>query len=394
MQAAKLDEPQIPSPQQPQDAGQAIAAQSSNKTTDRINTARTVPYYFAAIAGLVYAVGFLVEFTFMNSLGVKDSMTEPFKAKHIYIGCLCLQFPVSVMVIVLLVAKLKRTVAKKGSEEEKKTLSAYLPGTLLLLTLLFAFYLLIGFARPYTFSDHRDAIAFFFGIAVLGIFSIAELERKVNESGKVRTMETLREWGITSNVWLKARWALWAISLVLLVYIFFDLWGLLWEMFKNAGYLYFGVLALAGVWIWRVDARSEDLKATRPEMLMPMAIICVTVVAALMYLAVLFFSARVYCYIPAFKGGGDFTTESPTLFRFDERFTNSISPDILDVRMPCVSKPLMVLQQSGTAFFVTTTSSTNNPTTWRKLGREFKPRTIYSIRRDAVVETSYLYDRE
>lgn len=293
--------PRIEQERGQQSGGGSHNPESPRTTIDFVNTASTIPYYFAAIAGLVYAVGFLVEFTFMNSLGVKDSLTEAFKAKHMYIGFLCLQFPVSVIVVVLLVAKLKRTVVANGTPEEKKALSAYLPATLLLLNLLFAFYLLIGFARPFTFSNQRGAIAIFFGVTVLGIFSIAELQRKATQTGRIRTMETLKEWGITSNSWVKARWLLWGISLLLLIYIFHDLWGLLGEMLIDGGYLYFGVLALAGFWVWRLDVRRDESKHARPEMLMPTSIIGATIVSALLYLAVLFLRPEYTATFPSSK---------------------------------------------------------------------------------------------
>lgn len=114
---------------------------------------------------------------------------------------------------------------------------------------------------------------------------------------------------------------------------------------------------------------------------------------ALIYLSVVFFATRVYCYIPVYKGGGDFTTESPAVFYFDEHFSNAIPAFAISgtgiTNHTLQSVPLYILQQNSSAFFVAAASSSNNPHTWRQLGRSNKPTEVVVIKREAVVSYTF-----
>jgi len=46
----------------------------------------------------------------------------------------------------------------------------------------------------------------------------------------------------------------------------------------------------------------------------------------LFYFSILSFARHIYPYIPAVKGGGDYTLSHPVQLTFDTRFTNSIPP--------------------------------------------------------------------
>ncbi len=59
------------------------------------------PQWFAIIAALIYATGFLIEFTFFESLGVRGAASDIFKARYIHIGILFLQFPASIVALTL-----------------------------------------------------------------------------------------------------------------------------------------------------------------------------------------------------------------------------------------------------------------------------------------------------
>ena len=148
-----------------------------------VHAAQTLPYYFAAAAGLVYAVGFLVEFTFMNSLGITDNLIEPFKAKYIYIGFLCLQYPASMILMLLCLLKLRRGITRNingssrtPSTEESIRLSVYGPSASLFAIFLTAFYLLIAFARHDALTTHTHTMMILLTLcalsptAVLGAF--------------------------------------------------------------------------------------------------------------------------------------------------------------------------------------------------------------------------------
>ena len=158
----------------------------SLENSNRLHTARTIPYYFAAVAGLVYAVGFLVEFTFMNSMGVKDSLTEPFKAKHICIGILCLLYPASVVGLILALLRIVLTPRNNSDVEMRLKAKLYPPGGALFVVFLTAFYILVGIGRPNTFLQHETGFGVLIGLAILSPTISWGLEKSLGGKLKAR----------------------------------------------------------------------------------------------------------------------------------------------------------------------------------------------------------------
>ncbi|MGP8199473.1 MAG: hypothetical protein ACLQU4_08230 [Limisphaerales bacterium] len=368
------------------------------KSADRLPHVGTIPYNFAAVAGLAYAVGFLVEFTFMNSIGAKDSLTEPFKAKHIYIGILCLLFPASVITIILAAARMRQSVRDATSVADKLRYRMYAPNAALYIIFLFAFYGLIGIARPNTFSEHEKAFAVLFGLALLGPILVHLFHMRIadliesptpsaaedkDEAVRIAVKATIARALIASHFQVGTLWAMAGLAFCLTVYVFSGLRHDIWEMLGEGGYLHFGLLGLSGFLLWRFDVFRQRREKVVPQAITPGYLMVVTLVMALSYLSVIFFAGRVYCYIPVYKGGGDFSTESPAIIQFDPRITNSLPTELLDVG--CQSKPVFIIQQNSAAFFLAIPNATNNPTTWRRVGHTNKPSRIFVVRRDVVL---------
>jgi hypothetical protein len=59
--------------------------------------ARSIPYWFLAIVGLVYASGFLIVMVHLGSYGVRDVGGELWKARDIHIGVLGFVFPATII---------------------------------------------------------------------------------------------------------------------------------------------------------------------------------------------------------------------------------------------------------------------------------------------------------
>ncbi|HEY6183856.1 MAG TPA: hypothetical protein VIW67_16525 [Terriglobales bacterium] len=416
------------------------------KRPDTTQTARTIPYYFAAFAGFIYAVGFLVEFTFMNSMGIKDSLTEAFKAKHIYIGILCLFFPASMIITILSTAKLRRILLNNPTELNKLTVKMIIPSGALFVAFLSAFYLLIAFSRPNTFQEHTLEFFTIFVLSVMGPsltwivhkrihaataaveaarskreddlntrrtaaikealqqmkgsseediarsigIAVHEITAKIgSDHGVVNAEEFAKLWNrFKVSIWIS--WLLVIVTAGLTFYIFWGLRAELIEMVKEGGYLHFGLLLLAGFLLWRWDLGNERRKTQDPETRAPATMVTMALVCPLVYLSVLAFGGRIYCYIPVHRGGGDFTTESSALLQFDPHHTNSIPISIIDTsKQNLQSRPLFIVQQNNSAYFLALPTTNNNPWTWRHLGITNKPSEIIMIRRDAVVSYRY-----
>jgi hypothetical protein len=399
---------------------------------DRTQFARTVPYYFAALAGLIYAAGFLIEFSFMNSLGVEDSLVESIKAKHIYIGVLCLFFPVSVILIVLAISRLRRNLRQTTRLDDKLRYRMYIPNSILFTIFLAAFYGLIGIARPSTFSEHEVAFGLLFLLALLSpsivhlsqlrILRLIEEHAKANPTDDRELEQTLanrvqdvhdgqlareliarvRDFDAKRNKdaksidlnalgrkalfeWNFAVLLLYGIVIVafyLISRIFWDLGADIREMLSEGGYLHYCLLALAGFLAWRGDVSRQRQRLTSPESRTPGALMNGILITALVYLSVLFFASRVYCYIPVYKGGGDFTTESPSIIHFDPQAVNSLPAELLAAGAQ--SKPLFIIHQNSDMFFLALPTQTNNPRTWRHVGHTNKPERIFVVQRKTV----------
>jgi hypothetical protein len=71
--------------------------------------ARTIPYWFIATVGLVYASGFIVVTMFLETYGLRDLGTDLWKARYIHVGVLCSVFPIVPVISAYLLYKMVRT---------------------------------------------------------------------------------------------------------------------------------------------------------------------------------------------------------------------------------------------------------------------------------------------
>src|SRR6185369_7036874 len=220
---------------------------------------RVVPYWFAALAGLIYAAGFLVDFTFLSVLGIRETMAEAFKAKYVYVGLLCLQFPVSVAVVILGFARIMRSMKLDRIEGTK--VGRFLPSMLLIMNLLFVFYLLIGFARSKmgTFYEHEGVFSLIFALTVIGLILARNLEDWIADKRKESRSQRIRWLLSIFGVWFwnAVRWLLFVLSSALTIIAFWHLWPMLWEMLWQGGYLYFGMIGLIITVLYRVDVNMS-----------------------------------------------------------------------------------------------------------------------------------------
>lgn len=355
------------------------------------NWLRSLPYWFAAIAGLVYATGFLIEFTFLNSLGVNDAGTDVFKAKYIYVGLLCLQLPVSTGALVLGFLRMKRQAALTRGKADDKQVAAYTPSLIMMVVLVATFYLLIAFSRAGigAFHDYQLAVGSLFAVVIVGLIATRGLQDWLARLCKsdAKWKSAIDKIGLDDRVWNRIRWLLAVASLGQMIYIFWYLFPLLFNMFVEGGYFYITLMALVGVILWRVDCQREMYRSR--GLYTTILVMCMCICGVLMYLSTLAFAVRVYPFIPVTRGGGDYTTELPSVLSFDPDFGSAIPADLVDWSSGSPrSMPVMILHDSTELLFVTRVSEKNGPEQWRRTGRDNKPDVIYSIKRSAVITSS------
>lgn len=375
-------------------------------------------FAFAAVAGLIYATGFLVEFTFLDSLGIKSPNSETSQAKYIYIGLLCLQFPLSAFLLNFGVRKMRQLLTDhhlpKTEEERKK----YKTGrdmeiaamkearrtdmwprkttTLLLLLFLFAFYVLIAFTRPGmgSFHENKPLYFFLFVVSFLGIRVARGAERIISRlRSRSKWVDDLFNSDKDEHYWGElARRTILVSAAAITVWVFWNLWGLLGWMLWSGGYLYLGLAYLAAIMArWAVGLqRSGYIQGIRA----PAICASLGVSLALLYFAVVSFSYTFYRYIPTNRGGGDYTLEKSVILSFDPQFSNAVPSQVIGTNLQ--SKAVIVLHESpnwlhvAIPFVLTnaTAAVTNGPVQWRESGPNNKPKLLFAIKREAIVGTS------
>lgn len=348
----------------------------------RANFVEKLPQWFAIFAALVYSTGFLIEFTFFDTLGVRGAANDIFKARYIHAGVLFLQFPVSLLALILAYAKLKRVVkearTKKADTQPKaessvverlEDMEVFNASIMLLGTLLGVFYLLVTFARPGLFAQNQVWLFLFFFLIIFGLTGIRELERHVD----FKTKEAKRKFGhITRMICLGLSW-------IMAFIIFWETIPVVWTMLFEGGYLCYGFIGLLGYIIHRLARRFSEIKDGGYRN--SASIIAIAVGGAIYYLAVLAFASRVYPFIPVIKGGGDYTTEKKAVISFAPQYSNSIPSQIINTSQPPLkSLPVTIIEESPTALILTT----NDPSLWHKPGQTNKPN-IVTIKKDAVI---------
>lgn len=106
-------------------------------------------------------------------------------------------------------------------------------------------------------------------------------------------------------------------------------------------------------------------------------------ICVLFYFAVLTFARNVYSYIPAAKGGGDYTLSRPVQLTFDSKYSNLIPQEVTDGLR---SNALILLDANNNFVFLASTNDDGGPKLWRE--GLHKP-TVYEVRREAVATITY-----
>jgi hypothetical protein len=106
-------------------------------------------------------------------------------------------------------------------------------------------------------------------------------------------------------------------------------------------------------------------------------------IGVLFYFSIVSFARTIYPYIPAVKGGGDYTMSLPVQMTFDKNFCSSIPSNVVaGIR----SNILILLDANNSSVFLAATNDVGGPDKWRSTTN--KP-TVYEIRREAIVSITY-----
>jgi len=429
--------------------------------------------FLLGIAALSYATGFLVVFTFLERFGIRESATDVFKAKYIYVGILHLWLPLTVFLPFAAIRFINNRQGSAGesqsleqkSFEQKATVlfglasllafGSFLlmtkPGQLLIpifiivlsltgsafvrtlarnpnkgkagksgvfvslantsITVQFSVVMYIYIAFVPDFKAHELQFDKIFaastlgGAALVGIipgFIAPMLELVLQGRYSSQTIKFIRIVPFCSSCesWLEdgvltnkvATSARLAFSLLLcLVICWLDYngvpWGIVVEMLSNGGWRYPVFLALAAFVSWRVHVRSGRLVERGDKIAIWIA--GLGVVLGLFYASILAFSARVYPYIPASKGGGDYSDTPLVSLVLNSNLASALPSSILatTVSNKYLSIPMVLIEENNSELYV---ANPNDPTTnARPSWRAGAVPKVLAIRRDQVIAILY-----
>jgi hypothetical protein len=379
-------------------------SEPTSETTS--NYLEKMPQWFVPAAGIIYATGFLIVFSFQERFSVRET-GDFFKVKYIHVGIMYWLFPAIVVVplycfylisrfraekrdaeIVRLnqerkiavdaidssettkLAEIRTFYDQKIKQEKQKTepFKIYRASVLLVINMLLVFYVFAMFA-PIGFATQRGYLVFvIFATTLVGVILI-----------RVAVPEPVGPF---------ARWILCLGVIVGLdLYSFKGLFGYLWEILWGGGKYFLMFLFLIALAFERTRVRTRELEDWRQKLAVRALALCVVV--ALFYLSILAFALRIYPYIPVLKGGGDYLGTPEVVLCFQGANTMLNVPDVAvkTDAQPCLtSKPLQIIEETTSSIFVADPAEAGGPINWRT---GTKP-TVYEIRRDRIASITYI----
>jgi len=363
-----------------------------------------IPEWFVMVAALTYGTGFLIVSTFFNSFGLRDIGAEFFRVRYAYIGFEFILLPVLLVLtplgfLMMMSARPSRpaepfadrqpdtgpAIAPKPSGSPQNASSdlttrrahfdaKYLaPGLAITLALLLAFITIYLFAPPNFLRDREWVVALLFGIAIGGLAASWWL------------VTTLIKERLQPRAAIAVRWTLCAVTVTLLGYYSLrGIFGLLWEMLRHNGYYFLVFLALI-LFITRRSITQTD-KSDSVAFRMGVWAVAGCLIAALYYLSVLTFALRIFPYIPAAKGGGDYSRGGDVVVMFDPSAIKSIPKDLLEDSHDNPSRPLKVIESTEQSMFFADPTDAGGPEAWRR--GDSAPK-IFEVRRALISGISY-----
>lgn len=372
---------------------QKVTEEPSLVSRDSLETAA---HWIIVVAGLVYGTGFLTVFTFLSRFGITEAGSELFKAKYIFVGILYLLLPAIVGVPVVATLYLRREGTGTGREPR-----VYLPSVILTVNLLLVFYVYVLFA-PRRFLEHKEfVVPVLFTLTFGGIAVVRWFEKPVGKLLKMLANATHPGSSALAEKWEQkvlddyGKYSRWALCVVIAPVVdVYALWGLfrllgriLWDGSGSGGYVLLLLVMLMGYLVNRTIIRCKEIRNKG----MRIAVWAVTscLVGALYYFSVLIFAVRVYPYVPAVRGGGDYTESPRVLLRFKADSAGSLPVGTLGASAGngLTSRDLMILEVTSTSVFVADPAEGGGPEMWR--GPERPLLKIIEIRRDDVETISY-----
>jgi len=347
------------------------------------------PEWFLAVAGFIYATGFLVVFTFFGHLGIREVGTEFFKVKYVHVGILCLILPALTGLTTLALSYMAGMETQKRNDGQVVDIHIYLPSAILTLNLIATFYIWAMFAPVGYFRTRSHLIPLIFSVTLLGLTAIQQLARQEFVLFIGRRADQVKRLSASPHaIGSLLRWMLCILVIVFLDwYSFRGLGRELWEMFSGnmrftggGGYVFL-IFFLLIVWLLlRISRRSRMI--TDHKLKVALWASGLSLMFATFYVCILSFAYSVYPYIPAERGGGSYVDSATVVLTF-QGSPGGLPADLLVSESR--SKPLLIIEETGTSIYVADPNAAGGPVEWR---RGATP-SVIAIRRKIVNSIEY-----
>jgi hypothetical protein len=343
-----------------------------------------IPVLFATVTGLTFVTGFIVEITFLDRFGLRETGVEFFKAKYLHVGILLLLFSCFVSLPCYAIAYLHfrtRTFAVAVNYVRDSITGlppfvlnlpmAVLAGNLLVLTYVFA---VLGPPRTVLKTKHLLALVVLISVVSPWIALWIAKRRATSEEH----LRTLRE-----------RLLMFSCLPVLgadILSLRHGMLGMIGDCLYHGGYSFFFFSVLVFFIAHRLSTWSRRMPDANARFAWWAAGACI--LAATYYLSIISFAYHVYPYIPADKGGGDYTEATLVTIHFQR--DAAVPVKMLELSGVASadskqSKPVIIIEETPTSVYVADPKDAGGPYFWR---RGSTP-TILQITRSDIATVEY-----
>jgi hypothetical protein len=300
--------------------------------------------WLVALAGICYATGFLVIYTFFGHFQMRDLPSDFLKLKYVYVGILCWLFPAGFFLPLGALRELYKTM-KTEKVAPRKGLEALISGFLSLFVPVVV-YFMVEFARPSkTLPPGWIAASMAFAFPGFYLFDLIKTDwlRKTLRYGTATVISA--SFFILGKDFIR--------------YVFEIV------VFKH-GYIYI-VFVASALSIFPRNRRWLQERGLSGKTAQLTWVIATTLSVLLMYLAVLSYAAWVYPYVPATRGGGDYSVLSDVTIRLHEKgSTGQCWGNVRSANLECSieTERFKVIDETSDSFFVANIHSGSGPTAW------------------------------
>ena len=342
-----------------------------------------LPQYFVACIALLYASGFLVTLAFHDRFGIRETATELWRARYIHIGILALVFPVILNGTVFAswhISRHPRSDLTLGQMRQRT-----LPTLLLLINLEIVCYWLMTLTRGGQLGTPALGlmpIQWILGVIVFGMLLVLLIERTtvtfVKNFAKVEKKDQALVYPHIIQVLL--RWSLVVVVFTLDIWFVLDFKGQLSgiSLWIVAFYIGMGLLVgiLAAVLFSYVKRQEDNGNRTA------LWAIGACLLPPLFYLMLLSYAYGVFPFIPAARGGGDYTISPKVIIHFSPSASGMNMLPLATSADRTQTRPLILIEETNKGFYTADPTDAGGAEEWRTLGGR-KPQLIF-FSKDAI----------